>query len=47
MLSVLATQFDPLGIFALCLLGGKLILQRKVTSKLAWDDKLPDDIMSD
>ena len=40
-LSVLASQFDPLGILAPCLLGGKLILQRAVTSKLPWDDKLP------
>ena len=47
MLSIHASQFDPLGILALCLLGDKLILQRAVTSKLAWDDKLPDDIMSD
>ena len=47
MLSVLASQFDPLGILAPCLLGGKLILQKAVTSNLAWDDKLPDDIMSD
>ena len=31
MLSVLANQFDPLGILAPCLLGGKLILQRAVT----------------
>ena len=47
MLSVLASQFDPLEILAPCLLGGKLILQRAVTSNLAWDDKLPDNIMSD
>ena len=47
MLSVLASQFDPLEILAPCLLGGKLILQRTVTSKLAWDDKLPAGIMSD
>ena len=45
--SVLASQFDPLEILAPCLLGGKLILQRTVASNLAWDDKLPDDIMSD
>ena len=43
-LSVLASQFDPSGILAPCLLGGKLILQRAVTSKSAWDDKLPHDI---
>ena len=47
MLSVLASQFNPLGILAPCLLKGKLILQKAVTSNLAWDDKLPDDIISD
>ena len=34
MLSVLASQFDPLGILAPYLLGGKLILQKTFTSKL-------------
>ena len=42
MLSVLASQFDPLGILAPCLLGGKLILQKAVTSNLAWDDIMSD-----
>ena len=40
MLSALASQFDPLGILAPCLLGGKLILQRITALGLKWDDSL-------
>jgi len=47
MLSVLMSQFDPLGILAPCLLGGKLILQKVTTMGLDWDASLPDDVLSD
>ena len=45
MLSVLASQFDPLGFLAPCLLKGKLILQKVTTLGHDWDDTLPDDIV--
>ena len=41
MLSALASQFDPLGILAPCLLGGKLILQKVTTLGLELYDLLP------
>ena len=47
MASQLASNFDPLGVVSPCLLGGKLILQRVATAKYDWDDKLPDNIISD
>ena len=43
--SQLASYFDPLGMIAPCILGGKLILQRVAQAKFDWDDKLPDDIL--
>ena len=46
MASQLASNFDPLGVVSPCLLGGKLILQRVATAKYDWDDKLPDNIIS-
>jgi len=46
-LCVLASQFDPLGILAPCLLEGKLILQKVTTMELDWDASLPDDVLSD
>ena len=45
MASQLASYFDPLGMIAPCILGGKLILQRVAQAKFDWDDKLPDDIL--
>ena len=47
MLSVLASQFDPLGFLAPCLLGGKLILQRVTTMGLEWDDVLSDELLKE
>ena len=47
MASQLASNFDPLGVVSPCLLGGKLLLQRVATAKYDWDDKLPDNIISD
>ena len=38
MASQLASQFDPLGIVASLLLGGKLILQKVAASGVDWDD---------
>ena len=47
MLSVLASQFDPLGYLAPCLLKGKLILQRVTALGIDWDDALPGDVLHD
>ena len=47
MLSALASQFDPLGILAPCLLGGKLILQKITALGLEWDDSLPSKILEE
>ena len=47
MLSALASQFDPLGILAPCLLGGKSILQRVTALGLEWDDSLPSNILEE
>ena len=47
MLRMLAGQFDPLGILAPCLLGGKLILQEVTCSGIDWDDAIPDNIRRD
>ena len=46
MTSQLASNFDPLGIASLCLLGGKLILQKAAMAKLHWYDELPGDIVN-
>ena len=40
MLSALAGQFDPLGMLAPCLLGGKLILQKLTIMSIDWEDKI-------
>ena len=45
MSSKLACMFDPLGMAAPFLLGGKLILQSVATSGFGWDDQLPHDIL--
>ena len=45
MSSKLASMFDPLGMAAPYLLGGKLILQSVATLGFGWDDQLPDDIL--
>ena len=42
MASQLASQFDPLGIVAPLLLGGKLILQKVAASGVDWDDAVSD-----
>ena len=42
MLSALAGQFDPLGMLAPCLLGGKLILQKLTIMSIDWEDKIPE-----
>ena len=47
MLSALASQFDPLGILAPCLLGGKLILQKITALGFEWDDSLPSNILEE
>ena len=47
MLSVLASQYDPLGFLAPCFLRGKLILQRVTTLGFTGDDVLPDDVLRD
>ena len=47
MASQLASNFDPLGMASPCLLQGKLILQKVATTNLGWDDKLPDDTVSE
>ena len=47
MASQLASNFDPLGMASPCLLRGKLILQKVATTNLGWDDKLPNDIVSE
>ena len=47
MASQLVSNFDPLGIASLCLLGGKLILQKAAMAKLDWDDELPSDIVNE
>ena len=46
MLSVLASQYDPLVFLAPCFLGGKLILQKVTSSGLGWDEILPSDVLS-
>ena len=46
MTSQLASQFDPLGMAAPFLLGGRLILQKVAASGVAWDDILPDDVQN-
>ena len=45
MSSKLASMFDPLGMAAPYLLGGKLILQSVATLGFGWDDQLPKDIL--
>jgi len=47
MLSAISSQFDPLGIIALCLLGGKLILQKVTCLCLDRDETLPGDILNE
>ena len=47
MLSALASQFDPLGILAPCLLGGKLILQKITALGLEWNDSFPSNILEE
>ena len=47
MLRALASLFDPTGFLAPRLLGGKLLLQKVTTSGLAWDDKLPTDVIKE
>ena len=44
MASQLASQFDPLGIVAPLLLGGKLILQKVAASGVDWDDAVSDEL---
>ena len=46
MLSVLASQYDPLGFLAPCFLGEKLILQKVTSLGLGWDEILPSDVLS-
>ena len=43
----LARQFDPLGIVAPLLLGGKLILQKVAAFGVDWDDALSDEVKKD
>ena len=45
MASQLPSNYNPLGVASPCLLGGKLILLRVATAKLAWDDELPANII--
>ena len=47
MASQLASQFDPLGIVAPLLLGGKLILQKVAASGVDWDDAVSDKVKKD
>ena len=47
MASQLANQFDPLGIVAPLLLGGKLILQKVAASGVDWDDAVSDEVKKD
>ena len=47
MASQLASQFDPLGIVAPLLLGGKLILQKVTASGVNLDDALSDEVKKD
>lgn len=47
MLSVIAGQFDPLGIRGPELLKGKLILHKIAALSIGWDEKLPDDIVGE
>ena len=42
MLSALAGQFDPVGMLAPCMLGGKQILQKLTVMGIDWDDKIPE-----
>ena len=44
MASQLASHFDPLGIVAPLLLGGKLILQKVAASGVDWDDAVSDEV---
>ena len=47
MLSVSASQYDPLGFLAFCFMGGKLILQKGTSSGLGWDELLRSDVLMD
>ena len=47
MASQLARNFDPLGLASPCLLRGKLILQNVAAAKLDWNDKLPENLVSE
>ena len=47
MASQLASQFDPLGIVALLLLGVKLILQKVAASGVDWDDAVLYEVKKD
>ena len=46
MLSSLASVFDPLGLITPLHLPGKLLFQQTSLYKLAWDDVLPDELIS-
>ena len=47
MASQLASQFDPLGIVAPLLLGGKLILQKVTATGVDWDNAVSDEVKKD
>ena len=47
MLLALASLFDPMGILAPGLLGGKLLLQKVTVSGLTWNDELPTDVIKE
>ena len=44
MCSILPSLYDPLGFIGPMILPGKLLLQDAARLKLAWDDKVPDEI---
>lgn len=43
-LSDVASLYDPLGLVAPIVLGGKLLFQEATRRKLAWDDRVPEDL---
>ena len=45
-LSVLSSQYDPLGFLAPCFLGGKLLVQKVTSSGLGWDEIPFSDVLS-